>query len=322
VTAQAAELSPEDKALLAEPVAAALWDWLKARFPDRGLALDMSPQLDLGIDSLGWVDVTLALEREHGVRLTEQEIGRVVTLRDFLREAVAAGGRPQTAAATAPAKLPQPGAVERPLQWLLAVLLRLVMRRGFTLTIEGTETLPASGPYLTCPNHASYLDPVAVAAALPPPRLRRTWWAGWTGILHTSGFRRFLSRLAQIVPVDQYRGGAASLELAAQVFARGDALVWFPEGSLTRDGTLQHFQPGIGVLVERHKVPVVPVAIEGSYEAWPHSDRFPRGFKGFRPIRVRFGAPIDPAALLARAGDKPQAIADALHDAVATLAAG
>ncbi len=92
-----AELSPEDKALLDDETAAKLWQWLGARFPGHALGLDMSPEMDLGIDSLGWVDVTLALEHEIGVRLTEQEIGRIVTLRDLLREAVAARGRPAPA---------------------------------------------------------------------------------------------------------------------------------------------------------------------------------------------------------------------------------
>ena len=155
-------------------------------------------------------------------------------------------------------------------------------------------------------------------AGLPPPLVPRTWWAGWTGILFTSRLRRFLSGIAQIVPVDQHRG-AESLALAAQVFERGEALVWFPEGGLTRDGKLQRFQAEIGVLVERHLVPIVPAAIDGSFEAMPSGKSFP---SRLHPIRVRFGKPIDPAPLVAAADGKPQRIADALHDAVAKLAAG
>jgi long-chain acyl-CoA synthetase len=193
----------------------------------------------------------------------------------------------------------------------------VIMRQFFALGVEGAETLPANGPYLVCPNHESYLDPVAIIAALPPALVPRTWWAGWTGILFTTRLRRLFSRIAQIVPVDQYRGGAASLALAAQVFERGEALVWFPEGGLSRDGKLQRFQAGVGVLVERHRVPIVPVAIEGTFEAWPHGKGFP---PRRHPIRVRFGQPIDPAPLIESAGGKPQPIADALRDAVAKLA--
>jgi long-chain acyl-CoA synthetase len=312
-----AELSPDDLVLLEEPGAAAVWDWLKARFPDRTLALDMSPQLDLGIDSLGWVDLTLALERDLGVRFTEQEIGRIVTLRDLLREAKAAGARLPGEGAPQPAQLPHLGPGQRLAQRLGAALVRLVMRRFFALAVEGAENLPARGPYLICPNHQSYLDPLAVEAALPPKLVPRTWWAGWTGILFTSRLRRSLSRIAQIMPVDPYRGGAASLALAAQVFERGEALVWFPEGGIARDGKLQRFQAGVGVLVERHHVAIVPVAIDGSFEALPYDKGFP---PRRHPIHVRFGEAIDPAPLVASAAGNPQRIADALHDEVARLA--
>ena len=314
-----AELSEEDKRLLADETAARVWDWLGARYPGRGLSLDMSPEIDLGIDSLAWVDITLALERELGVGLTEQEIGRIVTLRDLLREAVAAQSRPAPARAGPAASLPRLGPIAYAEQDVVAALIRFLMRRLFKLAADGQENLPAEGAFLICPNHESYLDPFAVASALPQGRHRRIWWAGWTGILLTSPVRRHFSRVVQVLPVDQYRGGGMSLDLAAEAFARGAAVVWFPEGGLSRDGALQKFQAGVGVLVERHRVPVVPVAIEGSYEAWPYSTGFPGGFKGFRQIRVRIGKPIDAAALIEAGGGTPQGIADALRDRIAAL---
>jgi long-chain acyl-CoA synthetase len=310
-----AELNAEDKALLAEPGASDVWGFLHERFAPRQLALDMSPQLDLGIDSLAWVDLTMALERACGIRLTEAEIGRIVTLRDLLREARDVAGRPDAATEAAPPALPHLNAAHLLLRRLLTALNRAVMRRYFSLVVEGQEKLPAHGPLLICPNHESYLDPFAVAAALPPGLFAETWWGGWTGILFNTRTRRLFSRVAQIVPVDQSRGGSASLALGAQVFAQSGVLVWFPEGGLTRTGDLQPFLPGIGVLLDRHRVAVVPVAIEGSYEAWPRDGRRKR-----HPIRVRFGRPLAPDAL--REAGPPQAVADRLREAVVELAAG
>jgi long-chain acyl-CoA synthetase len=102
------------------------------------------------------------------------------------------------------------------------------------------------------------------------------------------------------------------------VFARGHALVWFPEGGLSRDGKLQRFEPGVGLLVARHQVPVVPALIQGTYESWPAD----HNFRGYHPIRVRFGQPLDPHGLVAAAGDDPQAIADLIHAAVLSLGTG
>ena len=317
--AASGEPSAADRELLAQPAAAAGWAFLRARFPGRTLDLEMSPQLDLAIDSLAWIDLTLALERELGARLTEQEIGRIATLRDLLHEIVAAGARPKDAAPPQPVSLPTLGPGLRLAQDAIAALVRLVMRRGFRLRVEGLGNLPPRGPYLICPNHASYLDPFAVAAALPRARIRHTWWGGWTGILYTTRLRRLFSRIAQIVPVDQDRGGAQSVALALAVLERGEALVWFPEGGLTRDGGLQRFLPGVGLLAVRHPVPIVPVAIDGSAAAWPPDQGRPRSR---HPIRLRFGRPLDPAPLIADAREGvPQRVADAVRDAVAALLA-
>ena len=163
-----AELSPEDRALLDRPNMARIWRWLQQRFPDKNLQLDTVPQIDLAIDSLGWVDLTLALERDLGIVLKESAVARIVTLRDFLREAATA---PKTEKAdTLPdAEAPWLAPIGTSLGVIRALgdtLLRLIMRWAFRLHVEGLELLPQRDPILLCPNHVSYLDPFALAAAL------------------------------------------------------------------------------------------------------------------------------------------------------------
>ena len=313
-----AELSAADRALLENPTAAAVWQWLGRRFPDRSPQLDTIPQLDLGIDSLGWIEFTLALQRDLGITLTEKEISRIVSLRDLLREAAAASksgehGAPAEPDATWLAPL-GPGA--RLLRALGEILVRAALRWGFALRVEGLAHLPQSGPILICPNHASYLDPFALGAAMPRARLRNTCWGGWTGVAFTTRLRRLFSRIAHVIPVDPDRAVSSGLAMAGMALERGWCLVWFPEGARSHDGALQRFLPGIGALVERHPVPIVPVSIDGSFAAWPSERRFPR----LRPIAIRFGKPIDPATLLAKAAGRDAAIAAAIHDAVAELA--
>jgi long-chain acyl-CoA synthetase len=99
---------------------------------------------------------------------------------------------------------------------------------------------------------------------------------------------------------------------------RGWNLVWFPEGARSLDGRLQRFLPGVGALIERHPVPIVPVYIEGSHAAWPVGQKFPRR----HTITVRFGRPIDPVPLLEKAFERPrdEEIAGAIRDHVAALA--
>ncbi len=315
-----AEPSAEDRALLETPAAAAIWRWLMQRFPDRGLRLDTILQLDLAVDSLGWVELTLALERDLGIVLHEQEIARIVTVRDLLREATAARAHEEAAIpAAAEAQWLKPLGL-----WLGALraigepLLILVMRRAFRLRVEGLDLLPPDDPILICPNHASYLDPFVLGSVLPHDRLRRTFWGGWTGVAFSSRLRRLFSRLARIIPIDPDRAAISGLAAGRLVLQYGSNLVWFPEGTRSPDGKLQRFLPGIGALVEDRAVPIVPVYISGSYAAWPAGRRFPRR----HPITVRFGKPI---ALELAAAEPPgrhreEKIAAMVQAAVAALA--
>jgi long-chain acyl-CoA synthetase len=313
---RAGRLSEADAALLADPSAARVWHWLERRFPNRAIELDASPQLELGIDSLGWVELTLDLQRELGVVLTQAQLERVSNLRDLVCAAAESGDRepaaPEDARWIAPI-----GPLLRLVRALGIGLARAAMRGAFRLSVSGLDNLPSEGSVLLCPNHASYLDPFAVAAALPPRWLRRTYWGGWTGLMFAGPWRRLFSRGAQVIPVDPERGAATSLVLAAQVLARGDAVVWFPEGARSRDGTLQPFQPGVGVLVQRApQVPIVPVRIGGTLAAWPPGRRMPR----LRSLTVSFGPALDPVRLRGECDDDPRRIAEAIRGAVARLA--
>src|SRR5690606_9496408 len=109
------------------------------------------------------------------------------------------------------------------------------------------------------PNHVSFLDAPILFAALPYDILRRTFFAGWTGMVFKNAAWRLVARLGQTVPVDPRHAAASSLALAAAVLKRGDRLIWFPEGERSRDGQLKTFRPGIGLVLERHPLPAVPV---------------------------------------------------------------
>jgi long-chain acyl-CoA synthetase len=194
---------------------------------------------------------------------------------------------------------------------------RCTFRLLFRLRVDGAAQVPLAGPVVIAPNHASWLDPVAVATSLPRLRLRALSFAGWTGLLYRGPLSRLFSRVVGVLPVDPDRAAAASLALARAALARGDALVWFPEGERTRTGALLPFRPGIGTLLRETGAPVVPVWIEGTFAAAPVGRHVPRLGK----VRVRLGAPLGAEALAARGkgDDDAVRIADGLRAAVAAL---
>ena len=316
IRAAGLKLPAEDRTLLSDPAARRVWDWLAARFPGRHLSLEMNPRLDLGIDFLGWVTLTMDLERTLGIVLDEAALSRIVTIRDLIIAASKAGPLPL---AEAEETLPpeKPTLFARAAWYAFNALDRFLIRALFRLRVEGIAHLPGHGPYVLCPNHASYLDPLALAAALPWPVLKQVYWAGAADILFKSGWRRAFSRTVRVLSVDPMLGIRAGLASSAVTLQRGNILVWFPEGWRSKDGNLQPFIPGIGALLLRSPAPVVPVYISGTFRAWPRQHRFPR----LHPLTVRFGRPLDPQRWkdLVSAGDAAEKIALSVKEAVAAL---
>lgn len=309
------EAAPADRALLADPAASRVWTWLQGRFPQKPLSMDMSPQLDLGVDSLGWIALTVDLERDLGISLDEAALERAVTVRDLILAAQAAA--PETVSILASAALEHEALWEHIVWSVGQAANRALMRLFFHVRTDGLEHLPKRGPYVLCPNHASYLDPPSLAAALPAAILDRVAWAGSVDVMFTTPGSRLFSRLARVLPIDPVRGARAGLDTSQRVLQQGRILVWFPEGWRTTDGSLRPFLPGIGALVLRMGVPIVPVYISGTFAAWPEQRRYPRPHR----VVVRFGNPLAPARWEPLRADRDAAaqIAAQVKAAVAAL---
>jgi len=320
------EMSGEDRALLEDSAAQSVWEVLARRYRDKRLTPDTSPQFDLGIDSLEWLNLTMEIAESSGVELTDEAIARIETVRDLLRE-VTEGGEGE---ALDPLKKPDAVLDEKQKRWLeplgpiaavsarfLYAVNRVLMRVIFRLRAEGLEHLPEDRQWVITPNHVSYLDPFAIAALLDWNQLRKTYWAGWTGVAFANPVMRFLSRLGKILPVEPIRAARSSLAFGAVILKDKKNLVWFPEGELSGSGELQDFKPGIGMLLEHFPVCVVPVFVHGTREALPPGKFLPRP----HAVRVIFGRPLDSREPKREShGEKlHEKIANALHNSVAEL---
>jgi long-chain acyl-CoA synthetase len=307
-------LTDEDRALLGKPEARKVFDFLVARFPDRNVSPDTAPQLDLGIDSLAWVTLGLELDEKTGVRLTEDAISRSVTVRDLMREAVAAGTAPSKNDALRRRLMSDPKwlALRGPV--LLAIGLALcaiafpLMRVYFLLRVRGRALVPTTGPLIVAPNHVSDIDPFVAGAALGLARVPALAWAADVQQVFFRPFGRLIARPLGMFPVDDRTPGA-TLAMALAMLKRGRIVVWFPESWRSPDGSLQAFQPGIGRLVIETGAAVVPCWIEGAMKSMSRAGHFPWPAK----IEVRFGKPISGLT------GTPEEIARALHAAVAEL---
>lgn len=180
-------------------------------------------------------------------------------------------------------RLPSPDAVHR-LQRVAAPALRGLLR----LRAEGREQVPARGPVLLAPNHRSFLDHFAVLAAAPRP----VWFLGKTELARGPSGRLNLS--FGMVPIDRGAADRDALAQIAELLARGEAVVVFPEGTRSATGELFRFRSGIARLAAECATPVVPVGLLGTAEVWPLGAAAPARRPRPGMVRVRFGAPLAP----------------------------
>ncbi len=322
-----APLSDADRAFLAEPTAAMVWTLLQKRCADKPLALDADLAFDLSIDSFDWMEFALELEDRLGVQLTSEMVTSLRSVRDLIVAVtgLVEQGRMRGKTPKRWVLSPQEASWLRPtgpFANLVAaggqLLDKLALRWAFALRVDGVERLPERGPFVVAPNHASEMDAFAIAAALPIRQFRRSYWAGDDRRMFSTAVMRLFSRVSHVFPVDE-RVPMAAVAAAATILARGDILIWFPEGWVSPDGRLQRFRPGIGKLLTHVSAPVVPAYISGTFEAMPRGgQRWPRR----RPIRVVFGDPVtgDTLEAAGTGNSREERIANALRDKVAALA--
>jgi long-chain acyl-CoA synthetase len=299
-------MSERDRALLAEPAARQVWDWLAERYEDRRLTPDTSPQLDLGIDSLAWLNLALDIRERTGIELTDEAIQGISSVRDLLRavsqEAAAQDATPTVSLIEHPesmlsdeqqAWLKPRGLFHEVVGLVIFLIVHSFGRLLFRVEGHGMENIPDDTPYVLTPNHTSFLDAPIVASVLSYKHLRQVYWAGSNDIMFTSRLMRLISRASQTMPVAGDETGRSSLAFGALTLKRGRGMVWFPEGRLSDDGDLLPFRQGLGLLLEQYPVPVVPVYIQGTHEALPRHRSIPR----LRRVTVYFGPPQNPHTL-------------------------
>ncbi len=158
---------------------------------------------------------------------------------------------------------------------------------GFRGEVAGLENLPESGAYLIATNHASHLDPPLIGSQVSRQICffaRKTLWK--------PGFASWWLDTVGTIPVDRDGGQAfGAIKRVLRALREDKVLILFPEGTRSPDGNLQTPKPGVGMIVCSTQVPVVPVRIFGSYEAFGKG----RGIRLGTPVSIVFGRPIPPA---------------------------
>jgi 1-acyl-sn-glycerol-3-phosphate acyltransferase len=205
------------------------------------------------------------------------------------------------------------------LRSLAALAIRGWLRTYHRLSIVGREHLPATGSFVLVANHASHLDALSIASALPLAKLHRVFPAAAKDFFFVSAPRTAIAAVAvNALPFDRQANIRQSLSLCRELLANpGNILLIFPEGTRTTTGELGDFKPGVGLLLAGAECPVIPCHLDGAFAAMPKGSYLPRP----RKLRLTIGTPRT-YAHLERGKQSAMAICQDLRQAIVELSAG
>lgn len=165
----------------------------------------------------------------------------------------------------------------------------LYLRAVHRFRVHGREHLPKSAPFVIVANHASHLDAIALAAALPARLCERAFpIAAGDTFFETKASAAFAAVCLNALPMWRKRCGSHAMESLRARLLEGEAIyLLFPEGTRTRTGTMASFRAGVGMLVAGTAVPVVPAWLDGCFAALPPGAKRPRA----AAITLTFGPP-------------------------------
>ena len=179
--------------------------------------------------------------------------------------------------------LPKRTVAQRVIYSLLRHFTRLAGITVFGLQCLGRHHIPQQGGVLVCSNHQSVMDPVLVGLACN----RRLNYLARRSLFHVPGFGAFI-RFLDAIPIDRDGLGLDGLKETIRRLRSGEMVLIFPEGTRSLDGNMSPLKPGLCAVAKRSGAALLPVGIDGAYDAWPRNVRTPR----LARIVLQFGAPI------------------------------
>jgi long-chain acyl-CoA synthetase len=310
------ELTDEDNLLIASETGIKIVECLKEQCGiKRAISLQDSLELDLGVDSLGRIELASGLELAFSADIKDEAISRAFSVKDLILGVTDALSptkkiRPENREISL-----GPGYWKENLQvlpkhehlellelgsgffaWLfrfsLAAIDCLVFRLFFSIKSEGAENVPKEGAYILYPNHTSFLDGPAIAATLPHRRGLQLFFFVFIPYyfrpFEKSKLLRNLVKMGRFIPFDFSTHFLESLRCCYYVLDHGKGLCYFPEGIRSSNGEVGKFKIGFGILAKETGAKLVPVAIEGAHEAWGSAEQYPKRHS----IKVKFGKPL------------------------------
>jgi CMP/dCMP kinase len=172
------------------------------------------------------------------------------------------------------------------MKWVYRIVLWITwvfFRVFYQLRVFKKFPYPKGGAILAS-NHASYLDPMVIPISCP----KEIHFLAKESLFSIPFLGKLISKI-NAHPIKRKSADVKSIKMILSLLKENQKILLFPEGTRSSTKKMGPIQPGISFLAYLGKVPIIPIYLTGTSDAWPRGKKFPKLFKN---IRIHFGKPI------------------------------
>ncbi|HIA71297.1 MAG TPA: 1-acyl-sn-glycerol-3-phosphate acyltransferase [Phycisphaerales bacterium] len=145
--------------------------------------------------------------------------------------------------------------------WVMKISFRII----YGLRCSGREFVPRTGPIIFVANHQSNFDPPIIGAVISD---RPSKGIARSTLLESKLLGSYISAFG-VISIKRGESDLVAIKKALQELAAGRCVMIFPEGTRTQTGEMGEFQRGFWLLLKKSKAMVLPVGIDGAFDAYP-----------------------------------------------------
>ncbi|MEA2100465.1 MAG: 1-acyl-sn-glycerol-3-phosphate acyltransferase [Campylobacterota bacterium] len=252
-------------------------------------------ELDLGLDSLNYVELFVYIEQSFGVVIDEVLFSKIMTMKELYE--YVKKNQTKFNPTTLEWKNILDEKIDKKLIYspiimgVYKIVLLPLFKLYFSLEVKGQENIPKTR-CIIAPIHQSMLDGFLILATLPFKVLKRSFFLSFKQVFGRGIFKPIAENSHNIL-IDANEHLKQTMQYSAMPLKEGANLVIFPEGARTRDGKLLEFRVFYTILSATYNTPIVPVVLEGAFDALKTGTIFPLP----RKIKVTYLKPIYPEGL-------------------------
>ena len=171
------------------------------------------------------------------------------------------------------------------LKYWLCFIVNIYFKLYHRVRVVNPENIPKSGGGVIASNHLSHLDGIIINSITAFHTRRKINFLAAEDVYNKNFLFRFLCDLGNCIPVKRATSDRVALLKVIKLLKKGNLCGLFPEGQRSRDGKMAEAKLGVAIMALKSGSPIIPLAIKGTFEAFPRKTKFPKPAK----VSLKFG---------------------------------